>query len=243
MLATTVTAGDWRLRSGIVPSGFGLFFIRLAFGIFGPRKPVPGTELSGGIEALGSAVTQFKVGDRVFAFCGGLGCHAEYRAVREDSAMAHKPANLTWEEAAALSFGGTTALYFLRDRGKVQPGERVLINGASGSVGTAAIQIARHFGAHVTAVCSGANAEMVRSLGAERVIDHTCVRRHCRRPRPCELAAQEGQRQVLSRLLWCRAYLPPHRTSGLCLVCCSGRASPVDVGSRRGTCVQDVGRG
>jgi NADPH:quinone reductase-like Zn-dependent oxidoreductase len=170
--ATTITAGDQRLRSAIVPPGFGLL-VRLAFGITGPRKTMLGTELCGEVVALGDTASKFAIGDRVFAFCGaGLGCHAEFRAVRETSAIALAPANLSDGEAAALSFGGTTALYFLRDKAKLQPGERVLINGASGGVGSAAVQLARHFGAHVTAVCSAANADMVRSLGAERVIDY-----------------------------------------------------------------------
>jgi NADPH:quinone reductase-like Zn-dependent oxidoreductase len=170
--ATTVTSGDWRARSLVMPRGFGLFG-RLAFGISRPRQPILGTELAGEIEGVGSGVTLFKTGDAVFAFTGmGMGCHAQYRCVTQDGPVAAKPANLGFDEAAALSFGGTTALDFFR-RGKLQAGERVLVNGASGAVGTAAVQLARHFGAVVTAVCSGANAELVRSLGAERVIDYT----------------------------------------------------------------------
>jgi len=171
--ATTVSSGDWRLRSATVPRGFGLL-VRLAAGITGPRKGVLGTELAGDVEAVGAGVTRFDVGDRVFALTGaGLGAHAEYRSIRESAALAHIPPKLTYEEAAALSFGGATALYYLRDRTKVQSGERVLINGASGAVGSAAVQLARHFGAVVTGVCSGANADLVRSLGAVQVIDHT----------------------------------------------------------------------
>lgn len=170
--ATTVTSGDWRARSLDVPVGFGLIS-RLFFGVFRPRQPILGTECSGEIEAVGKDVKRFKVGDRVFAFSGaGMGCHAEYKCMPENGAVALKPANLTYEEAAALSFGGTTALDFFR-RGKLQTGEKVLVNGASGGVGTAAVQLAKHFGAYVTGVCSTPNVERVRSLGANYVIDYT----------------------------------------------------------------------
>ncbi|HWZ88676.1 MAG TPA: NAD(P)-dependent alcohol dehydrogenase [Polyangiaceae bacterium] len=173
MVATTVTTGDWRARSLTMPVGFGLLG-RLVFGLFGPRKPILGTELAGEIEAVGEAVTRFKAGDRVFAFSGGsFGCHAEYRTFAEDGLIARKPANLSFAEAAALSFGGTTALSFLKDKGRIERGDRVLIVGASGGVGTAAVQLARHFGAHVTGVCSSANLELVRALGAHCVIDYT----------------------------------------------------------------------
>ena len=176
--ATTVTAGDWRVRSLVVPRGYGLL-ARLMLGVNRPRQPVLGTELSGEIEAIGRAVTRFRVGDQVFGFTGTrMGCHAEYRCLpeeghgRKDEAVAPKPANLSHEEAAALSFGGTTALSFLR-KGRLQRGERVLVVGASGGVGTAAVQLARHLGARVTGVCGPSNLDLVRSLGAERVIDYT----------------------------------------------------------------------
>ena len=175
--ATTVTAGDWRVRSLEVPRGFGLLS-RLALGVSGPRQPVLGTELSGEIESIGKSVSRFKVGDPVFGFTGArMGCHAEYRCLpeeghgRKDEAVAPKPDNLGHGEAAALSFGGTTALSFLR-KARLQPGERVLVVGASGGVGTAAVQLARHFGAQVTGVCGTSNLELVRSLGADRVIDY-----------------------------------------------------------------------
>lgn len=169
--ATTVTAGDWRLRSLEVPAGFGLM-IRLVFGISKPRQPILGMELAGVVDAIGSSVSQFKVGDAVFAFCDGtLGCYAEYQCIPENGTVALKPSNLTYGEAAALSFGGTTALGFFK-RGKLRHGEHVLVNGASGSVGSAAVQLARYFGAEVTAVCSAANGEWVRSLGANHVIDY-----------------------------------------------------------------------
>ncbi len=170
--ATTVTSGDWRARSLDMPVGFGLIS-RLVFGVLRPRQPILGTELAGEVEAVGKDVNKFKVGDQVFAFSGaGMGCHAEYKCMPQDGAVVLKPANLTYDEAAAISFGGTTALDFFR-RAKLQNGEKVLVNGASGGVGTAAVQLAKHFGADVTGVCSTANVELVRSLGANHVIDYT----------------------------------------------------------------------
>ena len=170
--ATTVTSGDWRARTLNVPAGFGLLS-RLFFGVSRPRQPILGTELAGEIESVGKNVTRFKAGDQVFAYSGsGMGCHAEYKCMPEDGEVALKPLNLTYDEAAALSFGGTTSLDFFR-RGKLQRGERVLVNGASGGVGTAAVQLAKYFGAEVTGVCSTANLELVRSLGATHVIDYT----------------------------------------------------------------------
>ncbi len=170
--ATTVTAGDCRVRSLRMPPGFGLIG-RLVLGVSRPRQPILGSELAGIVEAVGKDVRQFKVGDPVFAFTGArLGCHVEYKCMPQDGAVARKPANLTFEEAAAIASCGTTALYFLR-RANVQRGDKVLVNGASGGVGTAAVQLARHFGAEVTGVCSSANLELVRSLGATQVIDYT----------------------------------------------------------------------
>jgi NADPH:quinone reductase-like Zn-dependent oxidoreductase len=135
--ATTVTSGDWRARSLEMPLGFGLMG-RLVFGISRPRQPILGTELAGEIESVGKDVKKWKVGDKVFAFSGaGMGCYAEYKCMPEDGTLALKPSNLTYDEAAALSFGGTTALNFFR-RAKLEKGEKVLINGASGGVGTAA---------------------------------------------------------------------------------------------------------
>ena len=170
--ATTVTSADWRVRSLNVPAGFGLI-MRLVFGISKPKQPILGSELAGVIESVGKDVRKFKVGDQVFAFSdASMGCHAEYKCMPHDGAVVLKPPSLSYDEAAALSFGGTTALDFLR-RGKLQSGEKVLVNGASGGVGTAAVQLARHFGADVTGVCSTANMELVRSLGASQVIDYT----------------------------------------------------------------------
>ncbi|MDB5506729.1 MAG: NAD(P)-dependent alcohol dehydrogenase [Devosia sp.] len=171
--ATTVTSGDWRARSLTLPPGFG-FMGRLVFGLFGPRQPILGTELAGVVEAVGNEVTRFKVGDEVFAFPGAkYGSHAEYRTMPANGLVALKPANLSFDEAAALSFGGTTVLRPLRDRIGIKPGDKVLIVGASGGVGTAAVQIARHLGAEVTGVCSTGNVELVRSIGADSVIDYT----------------------------------------------------------------------
>lgn len=170
--ATTVTSADSRVRALRMPVGFG-FMARPVFGLFRPRQPILGTELSGEIESIGRGVTRFAAGDAVFAFSGAsMGCHAEYRTMPENGAIALKPARSSFEEAAALSFGGTTALSFLRRAG-IRGGDRILINGASGCVGTAAVQLARHFGAEVTGVCSTANLELVRSIGANRVIDYS----------------------------------------------------------------------
>lgn len=170
--ATTVSSADWRVRSLEMPSGFGLLG-RAALGIRRPRQPILGTELAGEIEAVGSEVTTFKPGDKVFAFPGSrMGCYVEYRCIAADGPVALKPSNLSYEQAAALSFGGSTMLDFFR-RGSLQSGERVLVNGASGAVGTAAVQLAKYFGAHVTGVCGEANLELVQSIGADEVIDYT----------------------------------------------------------------------
>lgn len=173
ILATTVNSGDWRARSLKLPAGFGLLG-RLVFGITRPRQPILGAELAGIVEASGSKVTRFRPGDEVIAFPGGsFGSHAEFRCMPEDGMVVRKPANLTFMEAAALSFGSTTALPFLRDKARVKRGDKVLVVGASGAVGSAAVQIDRHFGADVTAVTSTGNVELVRSIGAARVIDYT----------------------------------------------------------------------
>jgi len=170
--ATTVSSGDWRLRTLTVPAGLGLA-MRLFAGLRKPRQPVLGTELSGLVVDRGKGVTDWDPGDRVVAFPGAkMGAHAEYVAMPADGCLAHKPGGLSFGEAAAIPFGGLTALEFLRDKGRLQAGERILIVGASGAVGSAAVQLAAHFGAHVTGVCSGENAGLVRSLGAERVIDY-----------------------------------------------------------------------
>lgn len=169
--ATTVSTGDWRARCLELPPGFGPLG-RLVFGMLRPRQPILGTELSGVVEAVGADAGDLRVGDEVFAFADArMGCHAEFRCLPASGLVARKPTNLSFEQAAALSFGGMTMLGFFR-RGALAAGERVLVNGASGCVGSAAVQLARHFGAEVTAVCSGANAELVRGLGAHKVIDY-----------------------------------------------------------------------
>jgi NADPH:quinone reductase-like Zn-dependent oxidoreductase len=170
--ATMVTAGDWRARSLNLPGGFG-FLGRPVFGFFGPRQPILGTEFAGIIESVGKSVTRFDIGDEVFGFTGArYGCHAEYRTMPEDGLLTRKPVHLSFAEAASLSFGATNALNLLRDHAKVQPGEKVLVVGASGGVGTAAVQIAKHLGADVTGVTSTGNIDLVRGIGASRVIDY-----------------------------------------------------------------------
>lgn len=165
--AAAVTTTDCNLRQGDN-------LMRLAFGLRRPRRPILGTEFAGEIEATGNDVTRFHVGDQIYAATGaGFGAHAEYICLPEDGALARKPANASYAEAAAICEGGLTALPFLRDKGKIQPGHRVLINGASGAVGTSAVQLAKHVGAEVTGVCGPTNVELVKSLGAETAIDYT----------------------------------------------------------------------
>ncbi len=167
--AASVNPLDWKLMKGGPP------LARLLLGLGKPKIKRPGVDVAGVVEALGNNVAGFKPGDQVFGTC--VGAFAEYAtsksAPRVKSALVRKPPNVTFEQAAAVPVAGLTALQGLRDLGKIQPGQSVLINGASGGVGTFAVQLAKSFGAYVTGVCSTANADLVRSLGADRVIDYT----------------------------------------------------------------------
>lgn len=173
--ASTVSTGDCNVRNFTFVTRSMRPIARLMFGIGKPWKPrILGTELAGEVERAGKDVKKFKAGDRIVASTGMAGGgHAQYACLTEDGALAIKPDSLNWEEAASLPFGANTALYFLRNLGNIQSGQEVVIIGASGSIGSAGVQLAKYFGATVTAVCSGANVEMVKSLGADKVIDYT----------------------------------------------------------------------
>lgn len=172
--ATSVTAGDCNARGFVfVPTGFGLL-ARLMIGLRKPKQTILGGELSGEIAAVGKEVRQFKIGDQVFGNAAEkFGAYAEYVCLDEKAVLVIKPANLSFEEAASIPFGAMTALYFLRDMAKLQGGQKILIRGASGCTGVYAVQLAKYYGAEVTGVCSTANLELVKSLGADQVIDYT----------------------------------------------------------------------
>jgi NADPH2:quinone reductase len=170
VFATTVTTADCMMRRGDT------LLSRILLGLIKPGKKfqILGTEFSGTIEAVGSMVKKFKTGDEVYAFRGfGTGCYAQYKCMKETGSLAIKPGNMNFCEAASVVDGATTALFFLKDKANIQKGQKVLINGASGSIGTFAVQLAKYFGAEVTGVCSTKNIEFVRSLGADKVVDYT----------------------------------------------------------------------
>ena len=165
--AAGVNPADWAIMSGLP------YIARPVYGLRKPKNAVRGTDVAGRVEAVGTGVTRLRPGDEVFGWCSGLGgAFAEYAAASED-ALAPKPANLTFEQAAAVPMAGLVALQALRDHGGVRAGQKVLINGASGGIGTFAVQIAKELGAEVTGVCSTRNVGMVRSIGADHVIDYT----------------------------------------------------------------------
>ena len=180
----TPTAADGeiliRIHAGVVTPADGAarrgepFLIRLMGGVRRPKQPILGSEIAGEVAAVGAGVTRFKVGDRVMAATGDTyGGHAEFVVLSQDAAVEHMPAGASWEQGVALAEGPATAMPFLRDHGGVERGKHVLINGGSGSVGSAAIQLAKHLGAEVTGVASTRNQELMRSLGADHVIDYT----------------------------------------------------------------------
>ncbi|NIQ11952.1 MAG: NAD(P)-dependent alcohol dehydrogenase, partial [Gammaproteobacteria bacterium] len=172
--ATTVTTSDCNIRNlTFVPKLFHLP-TRMEFGFTKPKNNILGFDLAGEVEAVGKDVTRFKIGDQVFGTTEpAFGAHAEYICLPEDGVLTNKPANMTYEEAATIPVIANTALHFIRDLGNVQAGQRVLINGASGGIGTFAVQLAKYYGAEVTGVCSTTNLELVKSLGADQVIDYT----------------------------------------------------------------------
>jgi NADPH:quinone reductase-like Zn-dependent oxidoreductase len=172
IFATAVTASDCIVRAFNVPLRFKLP-LGVVLGFTRPRNPVLGLVLAGEVESVGRDVTKFKPGDRVYGFTAfRFGAYAEYKCLPEKAILALKPSNVTYEEAAAVPYGGLLALYFLK-KASIQSGQRVLVYGASGAIGTSAVQLAKYFGAEVTGVCSTANVDLVKSLGADAVIDYT----------------------------------------------------------------------
>jgi NADPH:quinone reductase-like Zn-dependent oxidoreductase len=174
--ATAVTSSDWFVRSAMPFAPLTIrVLIRLLVGMRRPRKPILGLVLAGDVERAGKSVQRFRAGDRVYAFTEfHMGAYAQYTCLRETGIVTSVPSSLTYEEAAAIVYGGLLALHYLR-RGDVRSGHHVLIYGASGAVGTSAVQLAKHYGAHVTAVCGPTNVDLVKSLGADAVMDYTKV--------------------------------------------------------------------
>ncbi|MFA5850948.1 MAG: NAD(P)-dependent alcohol dehydrogenase [Bacteroidales bacterium] len=168
--ATSVTNADCYMRRADT------LFSRLILGLFKPKKryQILGTEFSGIIEAVGAEVGEWKTGDEIFGFRGfGTGCYAEYKCMSTNGSLAKKPINVSFEEAVSMVDGATTALFFLKEKAKIKSGQKILINGASGSIGTFAVQLAKYFGAEVTGVCSSKNIELIKSLGADKAIDYS----------------------------------------------------------------------
>ena len=207
--ATTVNSSDWFIRSALRSAPFITQIpMRLVMGITRPRNPILGMVLAGEIEETGRRVGRFRVGDRVYAFTKfRFGCYAQYACVPETAVMASAPSNLSYEEAAAIPSGGLLALHFLR-KGTLQSGQQVLIYGASGAVGTSAVQLAKHFGTVVTAVCGSANQELAGSLGADAVIDYT--KEHAPGGKHYDLVLDAVGKRKTSRLkVACSAALAP----------------------------------
>jgi NADPH:quinone reductase-like Zn-dependent oxidoreductase len=212
-LATAVTSSDCYVR-GLNLSPAYRIMARLALGWNAPRQPVLGMVLSGEVDSAGPDAKSFQLGERVFGFNQQrFGTYAQYVCWPEDGLLATRPANLTDEEAAAIPYGGLLALHFLR-KADVRAGQRVLIYGASGAVGTSAVQLARHFGAHVTGVCSNANVDLVASLGATTVIDYTSEDFTEKAARYDLIFDAVGKRKSAASLRQCRQALTP---GGMCL--------------------------
>jgi NADPH:quinone reductase-like Zn-dependent oxidoreductase len=208
--AAAVNIGNWHLLRGIP------YAMRPAVGLFKPKHEIPGLDLAGQVEAVGASVKQFQPGDEVFGWCNGA--FAEYACAEEDNLLA-KPGNLTFEQSAAVGDSAFTALNAVRDQGRVQPGQKVVINGASGGVGTFAVQIAKSFGADVTGVCSARNVDMVRSISADQVVDYTQEDFTRDRQRYDVMLDLVGSRSLSD----CRRALTPHGTYVLVGVSDMGR--------------------
>ena len=207
--ATTVNSSDWFIRSALRSAPvITQILMRLVMGITRPRKPILGLVLAGEIEETGKGVERFRVGDRVYAFTKfRFGCYAQYTCLPETATIASAPSNLTYEDAAAIPYGGLLALHYLR-KGAIRSGLQVLIYGASGAVGTSAVQLARHFGTAVTAVCGTTNLELAKSLGAYAVIDYTKER--VPRGKHYDLVFDAvGKRKTSTLKLACRGALAP----------------------------------